>query len=100
MCYTLDYDLDFRFHMRVRQYTSSFFTHLAGSVVFAFFANLRMSLLCVLTVFLSLIDVFGLIYYYGLTLEPVTAMTMTILIGLCIDFSIHVGKYRSFNQSI
>ena len=23
MCYTLDYDLDFRFHMRVRQYTHS-----------------------------------------------------------------------------
>ena len=53
-----------------------------------------MSLLCSLTVLLSLIDVFGLIHYYGLTLEPVSAMTMTILIGLGIDFSIHVGEMK------
>ena len=50
-----------------------------------------MSLICSFTVFLSLVDVFGMIHYYGLTLEPVTAMTMTILIGLGVDFSIHVG---------
>ena len=63
----------------------------SGFVVFVFFANFRMSLICSFTVFLSLVDVFGMIHYYGLTLEPVTAMTMTILIGLGVDFSIHVG---------
>jgi len=72
---------------------------LIGAVVCVFFANVRMSLLCSLTVLLSLIDVFGLIHYYGLTLEPVTAMTMTILIGLGIDFSIHVGHAFIFAET-
>jgi len=72
---------------------------LIGAVVCVFFADLRMSLLCSLTVLLSLIDVFGLIHYYGLTLEPVSAMTMTILIGLGIDFSIHVGHAFIFAET-
>jgi len=64
---------------------------LIGTVIFIFFANFRMGILCSFTVFISLFDVYGLIHFFCLTLEPITAMTMVVTIGLGIDFSVHLG---------
>jgi len=44
-----------------------------------------------ISVMLTVIDLTGLMYYYGLTIEFVTAILMILSCGLALDYSAHIG---------
>ena len=54
-------------------------------------ANLTASLLVLLCVVLSLLDVGGFMHFWGLTIDTVSCNNLIIAIGLCVDYSAHVA---------
>ena len=48
------------------------------------------SLFCLLSVLLTLTNVSGLMYFWGLTIDTCTAIVLIICIGLSVDFAAHV----------
>jgi Niemann-Pick C1 protein len=54
-------------------------------------ANLSASLLVLLCVVLSLVDVGGFMHFWGLTIDTVSCNNLIIAIGLCVDYSAHIA---------
>ena len=53
-------------------------------------SDFKGSLFCLLAVLLTLTNVSGLMYFWGLTVDTVTATVLIICIGLSVDFAAHV----------
>lgn len=60
-------------------------------------SDFKGSLFCLLSVFLTLTNVSGLMYFWGLTVDTVTATVLIICIGLSVDFAAHY--VHSFMQT-
>lgn len=43
-------------------------------------------------VFLTLVDVCGMMYYWGLTVDIVSCIALVLAVGLCVDYAAHVGQ--------
>ena len=54
-------------------------------------ADLRGSLIVMVSVLLTLVNVMGYMHFWGLTIDVVSSILIIISIGLCIDFSAHVA---------
>jgi len=68
---------------------------LAGACVFVvtlfLLANIWTSLMVFTCVVLTLVDVGGMMYFWGLTIDTVTSVMLILAIGLCIDYAAHIG---------
>jgi len=68
---------------------------LAGAVVFLItlflIANILTSFLVLLCVGMTLVEVAGFMYFWGLTVDTITAILMIVAIGLAVDYSAHIG---------
>jgi len=53
--------------------------------------NLVCSILVLIMVVISLIDVGGFMHFWGLTIDTVSCVNLIIAIGLCVDYSAHVA---------
>ena len=53
--------------------------------------HLICSILVLLMVLLSLVDVGGFMHFWGLTIDTVSCVNLIIAIGLCVDYSAHVA---------
>lgn len=56
-------------------------------------ANVGSCLIVILCVILSLVDVGGAMYLWGLTIDIVASTNIIISVGLCVDFSAHVAHF-------
>ncbi len=54
-------------------------------------ANLTASLIVAACVFMALIDVGGFMYLWGLSIDTVAAVLITIALGLAVDYSAHIA---------
>ncbi len=54
-------------------------------------ANLWASVLVMLCVVLTLVDVLGFMYFWGLTIDTVSSINVIISVGLCVDYSVHIA---------
>ncbi|XP_077981544.1 patched domain-containing protein 3-like [Glandiceps talaboti] len=54
-------------------------------------ANLWTALLVFLCVIVSLVDVVGMMYFWGLTIDTVTTINLILAVGLTVDYSAHIG---------
>jgi hypothetical protein len=57
------------------------------------------SLLVLLTVVSTIVDVLGCMYFWGLTIDAVTVCYTVIAIGLSVDYSAHVGEAYMLSMS-
>ena len=53
-------------------------------------ADVLGSILVLLTVALSLVDVCGFMHTWGITIDVVSSVNIIIAIGLCVDYSVHM----------
>ena len=60
-------------------------------VVFITLADLRICLLILGCVLFTMIDVVGVIYMVGLTIDPFSLASIIIGIGLSVDYSVHIA---------
>lgn len=54
-------------------------------------ANLRASILVLICVVFSLVDVGGFMHFWNLTIDTVSCNNLIIAIGLCVDYSAHIA---------
>jgi Niemann-Pick C1 protein len=54
-------------------------------------ANLWTCILVAICVAMTLVDVLGMIYFWGLTIDTVTSIMVIVAIGLAVDYSAHIG---------
>ncbi|XP_070562444.1 patched domain-containing protein 3-like isoform X2 [Ptychodera flava] len=54
-------------------------------------ANLWTSLLVFLCVIFTLVDVTGMMHFWGLTIDTVTTINLILAVGLAVDYSAHIG---------
>ena len=53
--------------------------------------NVATSIIVLLCVLLSLVDVGGFMHFWGLTIDTVSCVNLIIAIGLCVDYSAHIA---------
>ena len=49
------------------------------------------SLMVLATLLFTLVDVVGVAYFWGLTIDPLVFMSVILVVGLCIDYSVHIA---------
>ena len=54
-------------------------------------SNLTTSLMVLLCVLFSLVNVGGYMHFWGLTIDTVSSANLIIAIGLCVDYSAHIA---------
>lgn len=54
-------------------------------------ADFKISLMVMSCVVLTLCDVTGIIYYWGLTIDTVSCVSVVLVVGLCVDYSAHIA---------
>jgi Niemann-Pick C1 protein len=68
---------------------------LAMACVFAIMliliVNIKLCLLVFLTVLLTLVDIFGILYFMGVKIDSVSSVSMIVIVGLCVDYSSHIA---------
>jgi Niemann-Pick C1 protein len=53
--------------------------------------NIKLCLLVLLTVLLTLVDIFGILYFIGVKIDTVSSVSMIIVVGLCVDYASHIA---------
>ena len=61
--------------------------------------NVITSLLVMVCVLLSLVDVAGFMFFWGVTIDTVSCVNLVIAIGLCVDYSAHIA-HRFSEESV
>ena len=46
-------------------------------------------------VLLTLVDITGMIHFWGLTIDPISCVIIVLGVGLCVDYSVHIA--HAFN---
>ena len=60
-------------------------------VIFILLANLPICLMVFLSVVLTLVDIVGFLHFWDITIDIITCANIVLAIGLCVDYSVHVG---------
>jgi Niemann-Pick C1 protein len=66
-------------------------------IILIMLLNIKLCFLVLLTVLLTLADIFGILYFMGLKIDTVSSMGVITVVGLCVDYSAHIT--HSFNVS-
>ena len=51
----------------------------------------RICLMVLMCVVLTLVDIVGMLHFWGLTIDIISCVTIVLAIGLCVDYSVHIG---------
>ena len=73
--------------------------------MYALFLDLCQVLSCVL---LTLVDITGMIHFWGLTIDTISCVNIVLGVGLCVDYSAHIahafivstGKVRTLESFV
>ena len=60
-------------------------------ITFVLLANLQMSLMVMTMVGVTLVDIVGFLYLWDVTIDIVSCINVVISVGLCVDYSVHIG---------
>ncbi len=74
------------------------------AVTLLLLADLKICCLVLLCVVLTLVDVVGMLHFWGITVDTISCVNIVLAIGLCVDYSAHVahafmvGRGRGANE--
>jgi Niemann-Pick C1 protein len=54
-------------------------------------ADFKICILVLATVILTLLDVTGFIYFWGLTIDTISCICIILIVGLCVDYAAHIA---------
>jgi predicted RND superfamily exporter protein len=60
-------------------------------VTLVLLADLRICLMVLLSVVLTLVDIVGFLHFWGITIDIISCVNIVLAIGLCVDYSVHIG---------
>jgi Niemann-Pick C1 protein len=61
------------------------------AIVLILIVNIQLCFLVFLTVLLTLVDIFGILYFIGVTVDTVSSVGVIVIVGLCVDYSSHIA---------
>jgi Niemann-Pick C1 protein len=53
--------------------------------------NLPLTVLVLACVGLTLVDVIGMLFFWGITIDTISCMCIVLVVGLCVDYSVHIA---------
>jgi predicted RND superfamily exporter protein len=62
-------------------------------VTLLLFGSLYYAFIVLFMVVLSILDVAGVMHFWGLTIDTISSVTLIIAMGLCVDYSVHVAHW-------
>ena len=62
-------------------------------VTLLLFGSFFYSILVLLMVVMSIVDVAGVMHFWGLTIDTISCVNLIIAMGLCVDYSVHVAHW-------
>ena len=60
-------------------------------VTFIFLCNIQVCLMVVFMVAISLVDIVGFLHFWNITIDVISCISIVLSIGLCVDYSVHIG---------
>ena len=54
-------------------------------------ANVKICVLVLLCVVLTLVDIVGMLHFWGITIDTLSCVNIVLAIGLCVDYSAHIA---------
>ena len=54
-------------------------------------ASVKLCVFVLSCVILTLVDVIGFIYFWGLTIDAIVCVSVVLVVGLCVDYSAHIA---------
>jgi len=60
-------------------------------ITFILLANIQVSLMVMMMVGVTLIDIVGFLYLWNVHIDIVSCINIVISVGLCVDYSVHIG---------
>merc|ERR1712038_265976 len=60
-------------------------------VTLVLLASLRLSLLVLLCVVLTLVDIVGFLHFWGTALDTISMVNIVVAVGLCVDYAVHIA---------
>ena len=54
-------------------------------------ANVKICVLVLLCVILTLVDIVGMLHFWGITIDTLSCVNIVLAIGLCVDYSAHIA---------
>ena len=60
-------------------------------VVLVLLANLSICIMVLLTVIFTLVDIVGFLHFWNITIDIISCVNIVLAIGLCVDYSVHIG---------
>ncbi len=54
-------------------------------------ADLRLTFMVLTCVVLILVDVIGMLHFWGLTIDTIVCVCIVVVVGLCVDYSLHIA---------
>ena len=62
-------------------------------------ANVKICVLVLLCVILTLVDIVGMLHFWGITIDTLSCVNIVLAIGLCVDYSAHITSRVRYSQS-
>jgi Niemann-Pick C1 protein len=59
-------------------------------IILILLVNIKLCFMVLITVVLTLVDVLGMIYFWGLSIDTIVCMSVVLVVGLCVDYSAHI----------
>ena len=59
--------------------------------VLLFLLSLKCSIMVIICLSFTIIEVAGFMHFWGLTLDVISCNTLVVAVGLCVDFSVHIA---------
>lgn len=60
-------------------------------ITFLLLANIQVSFMVMIMVFVTLVDIAGFLYLWNVHIDIVSCINIVISVGLCVDYSVHIG---------
>lgn len=54
-------------------------------------SSVKLCIFVLSCVTLTLVDVVGFIYFWGLTVDAISCVSVVLVVGLCVDYSAHIA---------
>ena len=54
-------------------------------------SSVKLCVFVLACVTLTLVDVVGFIYFWGLTIDAISCVSVVLVVGLCVDYSAHIA---------
>ena len=62
--------------------------------------NIQICIMVILIVVCTLTDIIGFLHFWGMTIDIISCINIVLAVGLCVDYSVHIGHAFLISKGI